>query len=168
MIKTFGEFVNKKKRDMIKQLGIIEQCLRKQGLKVESFLHNDEDDPYIFCFNPAKNTSFDGIRIYKIGGQIAFRIQKESQTHPYGRAYAIPVEEMFQDFLSDDGVKNEEAAKKVVESIINEVLRFFQKSEAAEKQDRRDTVVGNADNAGGILMKSQGTDYSNMIFNKGN
>src|SRR4051812_22678628 len=100
--KNFGDFCDKKKRESIRQLTTLKKLLENSGMKVVNFLESDgEGDPFIFCMNPTKNGSFEGVRIYKIGDQLAFRVQKESDTHPYGSAYPLPVEEMFQDFLSD-------------------------------------------------------------------
>lgn len=163
--KTFGDFINKKKRDAVKHLELIEKLLKKQGMKVEKFFE-DADEPYVFCFNPTKNTSFDGVRIYTIAGQIAFRVQKESKTHPYGRAYPLNIEEMFEDFLTDEGINEQEAGKKVIEAVNKEVRRFFEKCVDAEKDDRQQEKEDEAE--GGIAIRGQNTDYSNLINNKGN
>lgn len=165
--KSFGEFVDKKMRDAVKQLKLVEKLLKKQGLKVESFLENTDDEPYVFCYNPSRTGSFDGIRIYKIADKIAFRIQKESKTHPYGKAYSIPIEEMFQDFLEDQKVKEEEAGKKVIESVAREVRKFFEKSADAERDERMSGIEGQmGDSAGSVAIKSTGSDYSSLIYNK--
>lgn len=166
--RSFGDFVDKKKRDALRQLGLIEQLLKKQGLRVESYLHNSEDDPYIFCYNPSRNASFDGIRIYKIADTIAFRIQKESETHPYGKAYQLPIEEMFQDFLQDEKIKEQEAGQKVIEAVSNEVRKFFDKSVEAERNERMKDIEGQrGDSNGNVMIRSTaGDDYSNLIYNK--
>ena len=162
--KTFGDFVSKKKRDSVKHLKIIEKILRKQGLRVESFLDGDADDPYVYCFNPSKNTTFDGVRIYTIAGQVAFRVQKESKTHPYGRAYPLNIEEMFEDFLTDDGINEQEAGQKVIESVGKEVRRFFDRSLDAERNDRRFGL--NAPKEGDVMQKASVADFSTMINHK--
>ena len=64
MIK-FVEFIDKKERETKKQLKIIEQILQHHGMTVKNNLH--DDDPYLFVYNPQKNTFFEGIRIYKVG-----------------------------------------------------------------------------------------------------
>lgn len=162
--KTFGDFVDKKKRDAIHQLKLVEQILQKHGMKTENFLETDKGDTYIFCYNPQKNTDFDGIRIYKIGESIAFRIQKESKTHPYGQAYQIPIEEMFQDFLTDKGSKPDEAGKKVMDSVVKEIRLFFNKCVDAEKNNNDND---DRDDQGNVSMRSQTTDYSALVYNKG-
>lgn len=164
--KSFGEFVDKKKRESVRQLGLLRKLLEQQGLKVESFLDVDpEEDPYIFCKNATGQGGFDGIRIYKIGDDIAFRVQKESKTHPYGSAYQLPIEEMFHDFLSDEEADQKKAGKKVIESVGKEIKRFFEKSAKAEKASREQEI--NAEKEGdGVLVRSTGTDYSALVYNK--
>jgi hypothetical protein len=166
--KSFGEFVDKKKRECIKQLGILKQILEQGGMKVENFIHAESDDePYIFCASHAKNASFDGVRIYKIGDQLAFRVQKENKTHPYGSAYPLPIEEMFNDFLSDEGTDQKKAGKKVMDAVIKEIKRFFEKSIEAENDEKERDIESN-DGAGNVSIGSTGgTDYSAMVFNKG-
>lgn len=162
---SFGDFVDKKKRESIRQLKLMQQILEQSGLKVENFLNStDSKDPYIFCYAPSKNGGFDGIRIYKIGSELAFRIQKESKTHPYGSAYSLPIESMFSDFLSDDGVDQSKAGKKIIESVGKEIKRFFERSIEAERSERQmdlDDMSG-----GSVLVRTTGTDYSALIYNK--
>src|ERR1017187_6959111 len=100
-MRSFNEFVDKKTREAKKQLGIIEKVLHKNGLKVKSHL-NDGTDPYVFIEDPTKQLSFGGVRIYKIGDSISFRVQKEEKTHPYGKAYQLDIEGMYKDLTSDD------------------------------------------------------------------
>lgn len=167
MRKTFGDFIDKKQRDSLKQLGLMRKLLEKSGLKVEGYLETDDtDEPYIFCFNPSSNTSFDGIRIYKIGDRLAFRIQKENRTHPYGKAYPLEVEEMFHDLLSDEGIDQRKAGEKVIEMVTKEVKKFFDKSVDAEKEERKSNIEGETDNAGNVLVRTTGTDYSSLVYNK--
>lgn len=159
---TFGEFVDKKKRESIKQLTIIKQMLEQQGLKVENHLESEDgDDPYVFCFSPEKTGPFDGIRIYKVGTTLAFRVQKENKTHPYGAAYPLPIESMFQDFLSDDGMNEEKAGKKIIESVSREIRRFFEKSVEADRKVKHKEVTKD------VADRSTGTDYSALVYSKG-
>ena len=164
--KTFGEFIDKKKRESIRQLTLVKELLERSGLKVENFLQSEDgDDTYIYCHNPTRNGSFDGIRIYKIGNQLAFRVQKENKTHPYGSAYPLPIEEMFHDLLSDEEADQLKAGKKVIEAVHREIRRFFDKSVEAEKDERQKSIQGQ-DGQGSVLVKSTGTDYSSMIYSK--
>lgn len=162
---SFGDFVDKKKRESIRQLKLMQQVLEQGGLKVENFLNSkDDSEPYIFCYAPSRNGGFDGVRIYKIGSELAFRIQKESKTHPYGSAYSLPIESMFSDFLSDDGVDEAKAGKKIIESVGKELKKFFERSVEAERNDRQmdlDSMSG-----GSVLVRTTGTDYSALIYNK--
>lgn len=165
MHKTFGSFINKKKRDTIHQLGLVEKLLEKQGMKVETFLEKDDDDPYIFVKNTQKNSSFEGIRIYKIGDKLAFRVQKESKTHPYGKAYLLEIEEMFQDFLTDDDMNDQKAGQLVIASVAKEIRNFFEKSVDAER-DRKEDEISHDDPQGNVMVRNTGTDYSSLIYSK--
>ena len=164
--RSFGEFVDKKKRENIRQLTILKQLLESGGMKVENFLNtDDEDEPYIFCFTPSRNGSFDGIRIYKIGGNVAFRIQKENKTHPYGSAYPLPIEDMFHDFLSDEPDQRK-AGEQVIKNVVKEVRRFFDKSIDAEREERQQSIEQEKDSQGNVLVRTTGTDYSSLVYNK--
>ena len=163
--RSFGDFVDKKKRESIRQLDLIKQILENNNLKVDNFLQTESDsEPYIFCYSHLKNTGFEGIRIYKIGNELAFRVQKESKTHPYGAAYTLPVEEMFSDFLTDNGVSEPQAGKKIIESIGQEIKRFFEKSAQAEKDNQ--LQGSETDTNGNVLIRTTGTDYSALVYNK--
>lgn len=162
--RSFGDFVDKKKRESIRQLNLLKQVLEQNRLKVDNFLEtNNESDPYIFCYSPQRNGAFDGIRIYKIGNELAFRIQKESKTHPYGAAYPLPVESMFNDYLTDHGVDEKKAGQKIIESLGKEIQKFFERSIEAERNGR--DSHSNMD-SGGVVLRTTGTDYSAMIYNK--
>lgn len=164
--RSFGDFTDKKKRDAIHQLEIIKSLLERNGLKVENFLETDGDDhnPYIFCRNILKTGSFDGVRIYKIGNDIAFRVQKESKTHPYGSAYPLPIESMFYDFLSDKGMDEKKAGMRIIEAIGKEMRKFFEKSADADREQRNSEIEN--DSNGSVTTRTSGTDYSAMVFNK--
>lgn len=164
--RSFGDFLDKKKRDSIHQLEILKDLLERHGMKVENFLSTDGDDhdPYIFCHNTTKSGSFDGVRIYKVGTELAFRVQKESKTHPYGSAYPLPVETMFYDFLSDEGIDEKKAGEKIIEAVGKELRKFFEKSVEADR-DQRDKEIEGA-SAGNVLTRSGGTDYSSLVFSK--
>ncbi len=166
MHKTFKDFVNKKYREAIRQLGILQKIFEKSGLKVKNYLNEGDayEDPYIFIFNPTQG-SFDGIRIYKIGSNIAFRVQNQEDSHPYGTAYPIDMEDMFGDFLADEGVDEKDAGKKVMEAVVNQLKKFFEKSQNAE-EDLQRSQLDKGDNLGNIAIKNQGTDYSSLIFTR--
>lgn len=158
----FAEFIDKKEREAKKQLKIIEKILSSHGLKVKDNL--DNDDPFLFVINPKKDTFFEGIRIYKIGNQLAFRIQKEEKTEPFGKAYGMDVEEMFTDLVAD--YKPEEAGRKIILAVTTEVKKFFEKSSSAEKELRDKDLQ--RDPWGKVTVRSSdfGIDYSNLTYQK--
>ena len=160
-MKTFREFVDKKTRESKRQLKIIEMVLRKHGVSTQNFC--EEEDPYVFVKNTGGQTSFDGIRIYKIAGTMAYRIQKEAKTHPYGTSYMLDIESMFDDLIADN-VHEEKAGKEVMKAIAEEIQAFFQRSAKAEKELRASEFDKKNDPWGNVMVKSGGgTDYSNLV-----
>lgn len=161
---SFQMFIDKKEREAKKQLKIIEHILKSNGFKVND--HLDDDDPYIFVKNPEKDTFFDGIRIYKIGSNISFRVQKQEKTEPFGKAYDLPIEEMFTDLISD--YKPHEAGEKIIQAVTTEVKKFFVKSHQAEKELRDKEFDRGAEPFGKVVVRSSdyGMDYSNLTYMK--
>jgi hypothetical protein len=163
MASTFREFVNKKARQSKKQLGILEKILKKQGMTVENFL--SDDDPYIYLRNTYGNLPFDGLRIYRIGDSIAYRVQKEEKTHPFGKAYLLDVEGMYEDLISDN-IDEEKAGNTVIKSVGEEMRSFFVKSAEADKDVRAAELDQQTDPMGKVQLGSTtGTDYANKIQN---
>lgn len=164
-MKTFNEFVDKKAREAQRQLKIVEKLLRHHGMQAKGF-YEHEDEPYVFVKNPGGQTSFDGVRIYKIAGTMAYRIQKEATTHPYGTAYQLDIEGMYSDLIGDK-IHEKKAGESVMRAIMEEIQKFFKNSAAAEKDLRASEFDKNNDPWGNVMMKSaQGTDYSNLINSK--
>lgn len=164
MKNTFGEFVDKKGREAKKQLSIVKEFMQKSGMRVADHVESDENDPFIFVYNPQSDTSFGGVRVYKIADKIAFRICREEKTHPYGRAYALKIPEMFNDLVSDN-FKQEEAGRKVIESVVKEVQKFFSVSAKAERDLQAKNMKGNDDPLGRVLIQSSSSDLSNSMSN---
>lgn len=159
MTQQFLEFVDRKQREAVKHLTLIEKLMQQSDMKVSAFL--EEDDPYVFVKSPDHRLSFDGVRIYEIAGMIAYRVQREMKTQPYGKAYLLDVEDMFNDFMSEK-MEEEEAGKKVVMSVISEIKKFFDKSAIAEQE----LTDGGQDGAG-IVLKAGGGDVTSGVMNKG-
>lgn len=130
----FRDFLNLKNREAVKHLKIVSRILEKNHLHTEAFL--DVDEPYVFLSAKDRNLSFKGVRIYKIGDSLAFRIQKENKTAPYGKAYPLSVEEMFDHMISEDGVDEQKAGEEVMQAIIDHFNKFFEASQQAEKELR--------------------------------
>lgn len=157
----FHTFLDKKGREARKHLEIVKAILEKGGLQVQDFL-NEEDGPFLYIAAPEKGLSFGGVRIYKIGEAIAYRIQKQAKTYPYGTAYALAIPEMYNDLVSDDH-KEEAAGKKVIESVVREIKKFFEVSKKAEQELRRRELTGDGDPLNQVLITTQGTDYSHLM-----
>lgn len=155
---TFREFVEKKDREGLKQLKTLQKVLQHAGFKVESYLGNDED-AYIFVFSGNKELSFEGVRIYKIADQITYRVQKEKDTHPFGKAYVLEVESIYNDFISENG-DEAKSGEKVIKDITHQLKKFFEKSLAAEKEIRYLTIDADSPTKDG---SSGFFDYSSTI-----
>jgi hypothetical protein len=155
----FLEFVDRKQREGKKHLKLIERLLRKGGMQVFAHLE-DEEQPYVFVKAPNEKLSFDGIRVYEIGEMIAYRIQKEEKTHPFGKAYMLDIEDMFNDFMSEN-MEEEEAGQKVIESVVEELKKFFTKSGKAEQEMRDSGADGS-----GLIIKTGGNDYASSVLNR--
>ena len=161
-MKSFTEFIDRKTRESKRQLGLLKKVVEQQGFTVKD--HLDDDEPYVFIKNPNKS-SFAGVRLYRVLDTLSFRIQKEETTEPYGRSYAIDVEEIYEDRLADK-VKDEKAAKDVMKVIGEELKRFFMKSSEAEREIRNGEFDQDGDPLDKVVIKSTGTDYSNAIGSK--
>jgi hypothetical protein len=155
----FNEFVNHRERESRDHLKLIEKILKsgKDSLKVKSFL--SEDDPYLFVYAPNDNFTFEGIRVYPIGDTYAYKIQNAEDTQPFGKAYSLDLEKMFADHMSDN-IESDEAAKRVSENVKREINRFFELTGKAEEE-----LAGTKPDSGYVL-KTGGSDYSSLIFNK--
>ena len=161
MSKTFIEFVDRKQRETTKQLEIVKGILRKSDLQVASFLHGKHEDPYLFVYSTGGNNF--GIRIYKIGDQLAYRIQRKEKTHPYGQSYPLDLEEIWDD-LKSDGKSTDEAVKEIVKAVGDEIKDFFKQSTKATKEIRKNTPDEGP--LGYVNVRSTtGTDYSTTVSN---
>jgi hypothetical protein len=160
--KGFNEFIDKKARDGRRHLNIIRQVLHHGGLRVSDFTEQNDDDPYIFIKNPETKSTFHGVRIYVIGDSIAFRVQREEKTHPYGMAYSIKIPEMFADLVED--MKEEEAGKKVMENICKELKKFFVLSAKAE-EDLQSFEIQGGDPLNRLVVQSTGVDVARQVGN---
>jgi imidazoleglycerol phosphate dehydratase HisB len=161
MGRTFLEFVDHKEREGKRHLKILHKLFQSEDFETKEHINND--DPYIFITNPLKNASFDGIRIYEIGSTLAFRIQKEENCHPFGRAYQLDVEEMYSDLLTDHH-KAEDAGKALVKMIAEEIKLFFNRQAKAENE-LKDIFKGSDPKTpfNRVAVKSQGMDYANLV-----
>ncbi len=162
-METFLEYVDKKQRESKRHLRIVAKLLESGGMKVKKHL-DDEDSPYLFIPVPGKKMSFEGVRLYKIGAHMAFRVQKEERTQPYGKSYPLDIEDMFRDYISDH-MEEEKAGKMVIKSVIKEVAKFFKQSMEAEKTIMQGDF-SQTDPLGRVLVKTAANDYSQLVHTK--
>lgn len=130
------EYIEHEVKEAVRKLAVLKELLEAQGLKVQQNLSNT-DDPFLYVHSTVKDLPFEGVRLYEIGKQLAFRVQKQADKHPHGKAYALPVEKIYEDLLSDEhgSTKNEnELGEVLAKSIADEFRSFFQKSKDALNQ----------------------------------
>ncbi len=163
MSSTFREFVDSKQRSTRKHLNLVKKIFEKEGFRINDKL-GERDDPHIFVFNPDRNLSFDGIRVYEIGGDVAYRVQKESETHPFGKAYPLKIEKMFDDLQGEEDMDDNKIGQEIIKSVTSEIKDFFEKSFKAEKEGPDKGY----DPLGQVHMRTTGTDYGDKVGNNQN
>lgn len=151
----FSAFVDKKTNRARKELGIVMEILKEGGLQVKEFLKGG--DPYLYVPSTEKGLDFGGVRIYKIGSTVAYRVQNESDTQPYGISYPLDVEDMFEDLLGE--MDEEKAAGEIKKAVVEELRNFFGKS--LEAQD--EVVSKQFDPQSKIVVGGKAGDLSNMM-----
>jgi len=151
----FSSFIDKKNARAREELEIIRDILKDGGLKVQDFLKSDS--PYIFLSSPQEGLNFEGVRIYKVGSNLAYRIQNENSTEPYGQAYSLDLEDIFSDLVSD--MSGEKAADKIKEAVVDEFKNFFKKS--SEAQQELNSTPGDPQSK--IMVNGSAGDISNTM-----
>lgn len=156
----FSTFLDIKNKKIIKELNILKDVL-SDGFEVESFI--EIDDPYIFVKpKKVKDLSFEGVRVYKIGSNWAYRIQNESDKEPYGKAYPLDIEKMFEELIPD--MSEEEAGDVISGALKDEFDTFFNKSSESQKElgvgifDKKD--ITNQP----VIMGNNSGDFTNSIY----
>jgi len=155
----FSSFIDIKNKKIIKELKILEEVLSK-NFDIKSFL--ESESPYIYLKCTKQDVPFDGVRLYKIGSNWAYRVQNESDKEPYGKAYPLDIEKMFEDLIPD--MSEEEAGESIAEALVDEFNKFFSKSCQIEKEigiglfDKKDITNQN------LIVGSNSGDFSNSIY----
>jgi hypothetical protein len=153
----FFDYVNRNALGAKRKLKIIHHILKLSKIQNKIFL--DVDDPFLFVYSTDPECDFEGIRIYSIGRNIAFKIQNRIDTHPYGKAYLLDFENIFNTFMSEKGADEEKAGGKVADTLVEEIKRFFKMSSDAQNKIEK----GNDKN---LMVRSSGTDYSSSVYSK--
>lgn len=154
----FEEFVAEQQRTAKKRLNIVKGILENSGFNVVDKTQ-DKHDPFIFVYNAKNKLPFDGIRVYEIAGNFAYRVQKEVDTQPYGKAYSLPIEEMFEDLLGED-MPDEKIGHEIMNFVAEEINDFFKRSYEAEKKTPPPT-----DSLNRVVDRSSGnSNYTNQWF----
>ena len=165
---VFKEYIDRNNSVSKKRLGLLINVLKKDGLRVEDFTH-DDIEPYIFVYSYPLPTTFEGVRFYMHGDILAFRTQKKAETQPYGEAYALDLQQMLMNIFQDEKDKSEKNITKVLLKLIGKEIRdYFKKSVAAEKDLLSGQVADGKNSAGQIIIRNNGTDYANTVTSKWN
>lgn len=151
----FSTFVDRKTNKARKELAVIKDVLDEAGIKVKDFIK--EHEPFLYVPSTDKGLDFGGVRVYKIGSSVAYRIQNESDTQPYGMSYPLDVGGMFDELLGD--MDEEEAAEEVKKAIAEEFRGFFKKSSEAQEKANSDGF----DPQSRIVVGGKVGDISNMM-----
>jgi hypothetical protein len=151
----FSSFLDKKNKEIKKELEIIKDILKEGNFEVKDFFCDEY--PYLFLKNTEPGLDFDGVRIYKVGSNLAYRIQKESETAPYGAAYSLDLEEIFEDLITD--MDEEKAAEQVKKAVREEFKTFFKKSAQAQEEINS----GSLDPLSKVIVGNSHGDLSNTM-----
>lgn len=151
----FSTFIDKKTNRARKELGIVMEVLKEGGVQVKDFLKGA--DPYLYVPSTKKNLDFGGVRVYKIGSTIAYRIQNEGDTEPYGASYPLDVEEMFEELLGD--MEEGDAAEEIKKAVVEELQNFFERSLKAQDEISSQQF----DPQSKIVVGSKAGDLGNMM-----
>lgn len=154
----FSNFLDKKIKKTRDELEILKGILEEANFDVKDFIK--EEDPYLYLVNPKKDLSFEGVRIYKIGSGLAYRVQNETNTEPYGVAYPLNVEQSFEDIISDLDDENK-AAELIKKSISEEFNGFFDKSRKAEEELKNPEIGNQTPNS--IVITTMSNDLSHFM-----
>jgi hypothetical protein len=153
----FFDYINRNALGAKRKLKIIHNILKLNKIKNKMFLN--VDDPFLFVYSTDPECDFEGIRIYSIGRSIAFKIQNRIDTHPYGKAYLLDFENIFNTFMSEKDADEEKAGGKVADTLVDEIKRFFKMS-----SDSQNKIEKSNDNK--LMTRSGGTDYSSSVYSK--
>ncbi len=130
---NFFEYVDRKQRQVVRQLKIVKRILAQAGLQVASHLDfHHKEEPYLYVYNPNSDTKF-GLRVYGVGEELAYRLQRKEKTHPYGKPNRLIVADMWDDFKAE-GKDDTAAAEEVIKAVGEEVADYFKQSAKAEKK----------------------------------
>ena len=160
----FSSFIDIKNKKTIKELEILKEVLSK-SFEVKPYL--EIESPYIFLKSKNKEIEFEGVRIYKIGSSLAYRIQNESDSEPYGKAYPLEIEKMFEDLIPD--MSEEEAGGVIAQALVQEFRNFFDKSSKIQRElgvgtFTKTNITKNDPTDVPVLVGSNSGDFTNSIY----
>jgi hypothetical protein len=168
---TFLEYsIHRVREQQPKKLGLLLKSIKSAGLVAIDHT-DDEKDPHIFVRAHPQPEEFQGIRLYILGHIVAFRSQKLEDTAPYGKAYLLDMQKIYEDLLEEEDPKNEEekkeTLKKLVRIIGDKIRKYWSDTIEDEEEQLQDELGGmeRTDIGGAMLAPAYGNDYSSAVYN---
>jgi hypothetical protein len=167
---TFLEYsIHRVREQQPKKLKLLLQAIKAAGLVAIDHTDN-EKDPHIFLKAFPQPEEFDGVRVYILGHIVAFRVQKNEGTSPYGKAYLLDMQKIYEDLLEEEDPNTEEekreTLKKLVRKIGDKIRNFWKDSIKDEEEQLKDELgsMNRTDIGGAMLAPAYGGDYSNAVY----
>lgn len=183
-MKVFKEYHDQVHFDIMNKLQLVKKVFEKCGFRVDDF--TKEDSPYVFLYAPLQNLSFKGVRVYFIGDNLGFRVAKMPETLPYGTAYSLHFQDVFDEILDNSGKNSDKEKTKLLREfckvIGDQMRKFFKDTKKAEDYLVSAEIIDNTGDSsfGSINIKdnrpsktdpaeisSQANDYANQVMSKG-
>jgi len=183
-MQTFFEFFKRDEYESRKHLKLLKKVFSDDGMYSIDFTDGEHEEPYIYVAAPS-DVSYQGLRVYQKGNILAFRVQKNPKTVPYGTPVEIKIQNILDKILMD--VDNEDDAVENLNKEICKIVKdFFKQTKTAEEKilnaelsdDSLDgfgqITIRNADNEptsskastrDPAIMRMGGTPYSNTFYN---
>jgi excinuclease UvrABC helicase subunit UvrB len=168
-MKTFLEYSTHRVREHDpKKLELLFKALTKSGLFVADKT-DLEKDPHLFVQAIPEPEEFEGIRIYILGNICAYRVQKLKDTEPYGKAYFLDVQKMYDDAIKDIGDAGDQNKKIYVDALIKKLGEKLQKFYKDSVKDEEEFISSQIDGdnrtdiGGAMLAPANGGDYANKV-----
>lgn len=166
-MKTFLEYsIHRVREHDPDKLKLLLAALTKAGLFVTDKTH-EEKDPHLFVQAIPQPEEFEGIRIYILGNICAYRVQKLRDTEPYGKAYLLDLQGMYDDSIKQLGTKGDK--KFYVEDLIKKLgaklKKFYIDSIKDEDEYLQSQLDGDdrTDIGGAMIAPTNGGDYANKV-----
>lgn len=166
-MKTFLEYnIHRVREHDPDKLKLLLSALTKAGMFVLDKT-DMEKDPHLFVQAIPQPEEFEGIRIYILGNICAYRVQKLKDTEPYGKAYLLDLQGMYDDSIRELGTKGDK--KFYIEDLLsklgNKLKKFYFDSIRDEEEYIQSQLDGEdmTDIGSAMVVPTNGGDYANKV-----